>query len=407
MSRVKGFTKIFEGIKKAKKRMATLDVRTPMIKSKYLSEITSASVFLKLENFQITGSFKIRGAFNKLVELGGEKTQNGVITASAGNHGQGVAYAAKLMDVPATIVVPENTPFIKIKRITGQGAEVVEKGQTYDDAAQIAQAMSEENGLIYIPAFDDPDVIAGQGVIGIEIMETLDDIDIIICPIGGGGLISGIAIASKNLNPDVKILGIEAESAASMKISIESGKITTLEDAETIADGIAVKTPGQLTFKVVSGLVDEILLVNDSQIANAILKLMEEDHVVVEGAGATPVAALLNDMIPGIKGKTIACIISGGNIDVTMLDKIIDKGLVFDHRFLSVDCNIPDKPGSLVKLLEIIAGLKGNVLDIRHHRRGIDVQPGFSRVVIDLEVRDENHANSIKTVLKNEGYSLR
>ncbi|MFX0102039.1 MAG: threonine ammonia-lyase [Candidatus Hodarchaeota archaeon] len=397
---------IFKKIKKANKKASKLNLNTPIVKSRYLSGLVSADVYLKLENFQITGSFKIRGAFNKLQELGPEQIQNGVITASAGNHGQGLAYAARIMNVPATIVVPENTPFIKIKRIKNQGALVVEKGQSYDDAVEIAQKLAIDKKMVYIPAFDDPDIIAGQGVIGLEIMDYLEDPLCIICPIGGGGLISGIAIFAKHIVPEIKIIGVEAYGAAAMKYSVEKGKITTLEIMDTIADGIAVKTPGNLTFNIVSELVDDIVTVNDNQIANAILKLMEEDHIVVEGAGATPVAALLNDMIPELEGKKVVCIISGGNIDVTMLDKIIDKGLVFDNRFMSVDCNIPDKPGNLVKLLEVIAGLKGNVLDIRHHRRGANVQPGYSRVVIDLEIRNAEHAGTIKKKLKDEGYCL-
>ena len=329
-----------------------------------------------------------------------------MITASAGNHGQGVAYAGKLINIPAIIVVPELTPFVKIRSIKNQGANIIEKGKSYDEAAKYALELAKKKDMEYIHAFDDLDVIAGQGVIGLEILEDLPYVDVVICPIGGGGLISGIATAIKHKRPEVKIIGVQAAHAAAMRNSIKKGEIETLSKIETIADGLAVKTPGRLTFEIVKQFIDEIVVVDDQQIANAILKVIEVEHIVTEGAGVTPIAALLNNLIEITGKKKVACILSGGNIDVTMLDKIINKGLVYENRFISIECNVLDKPGNLVKLLKIIASFNANVIDIRHHRRIQSIGIGHSHVVVDLEIRDTEHGNQILKELKEKGFLL-
>jgi len=397
---------LFLKIKKVGVRAKEANLKTPLMKSRLFSSLRADSeVYLKLECFQITGSFKIRGAYNKLLELPRERIRKGVVTASAGNHGQGVAHAARLLDIAAIIVVPEFTPFLKIRSIRNQGAKVIEKGDSYDEAAEHASELAKEKNMEYIHAFDDLDVIAGQGVIGLEICEDLSDVDVVICPIGGGGLISGIATAMKHERPSVKIIGVQAANATAMKDSIEKGKIETLPEVETIADGIAVRIPGRLTLEIVRQFVDDIVVVDDQQIANAIVKVIEVEHVVTEGAGATPVAALLNNAVE-ITGKRVVCILSGGNIDVTMLDKIISKGLVYENRFISIECDVLDRPGSLVKLLKIIAELNGNVIDIRHHRRSQSIKIGHSHVAVDLEIRDAEHGSQIRNGLREKGYLL-
>lgn len=302
---------LFLKIKKAGIGAKEANFRTPLMKSRLLSSPTlNSEVYLKLECFQITGSFKVRGAYNKILELPPERIKKGVITASAGNHGQGVAYAGKLINIPAIIVVPELTPFVKIRSIKNQGANIIEKGKSYDEAAKYALELAKEKDMEYIHAFDDLDVIAGQGVIGLEILEDLPDVDVVICPIGGGGLISGIITAIKHERPGVAIIGVQAANAPAMKNLVEKGEIETLSTIETIADGIAVKIPGRLTFEIVRQFVDDIVVVDDQQIANAILKFIEVEHIGTEGAGATPVAALLNSLIK-ITGKKVACILSG------------------------------------------------------------------------------------------------
>ncbi|MBC8461607.1 MAG: threonine ammonia-lyase [Deltaproteobacteria bacterium] len=398
---------LFLKIKNAWIKAKEANFRTPLMKSRLLSSpALNSEVYLKLECFQITGSFKVRGAYNKILELPPERIKKGVITASAGNHGQGVAYAAKLLNIPAIIVVPELTPFVKIKSIKDHGANIIEKGKSYDEAAKYALELAKKKDMEYIHAFDDLDVIAGQGVIGLEILEDLPYVDVVICPIGGGGLISGIATAIKHKRPEVKIIGVQAAHAAAMRNSIKKGEIETLSKIETIADGLAVKTPGRLTFEIVKQFIDEIVVVDDQQIANAILKVIEVEHIVTEGAGVTPIAALLNNLIEITGKKKVACILSGGNIDVTMLDKIINKGLVFENRFISIQCDVLDKPGNLVKLLKIIADLNGNVVDIRHHRRSQSIKIGHSHVAIDLEIRDADHGNQILNELKEKGFLL-
>jgi threonine dehydratase len=397
---------LFRMIQEASARSEAIELATPLRRSTFLSTLTGADVFLKLENMQTTGSFKIRGAYNKIRVLLDETGLKGVITASAGNHGQGLAWAAQMLGTHATVVVPDNTPFVKISRICGFGADVVEKGESYDDAVTHAEGLARERGLVYVPAFNDMHVIAGQGTAGLELARSLPDMDALLCPVGGGGLISGIAAAVKHHNPAIRIVGVEASGSPSMKRSLDNGSIQTIETANTIADGIAIKTPGTITFPLVRELVDSLVTVDDTQIANAILKLIEEEHVIVEGAGAVPVAALLNNIVKDMSGRKVVCILSGGNIDVTMLDKIIAKGLVFENRFMSIDCIIPDKPGSLVKLLDLIAEEKANVLDIRHHRRAKQVPFGYTRVVIEMEMRNRAHIEKVRSLLKAEGFSL-
>lgn len=392
-------------IQDARALVKNVAYKTGLVHNTTLSEMSGNTVYLKMENLQKTGSFKIRGAYNKIAHLSPEEKQKGVIASSAGNHAQGVALSATLYGIKSTIVMPKHAPLSKVSATKSYGAEVVLHGNIYDEAYAKAKEIQAETGATFIHPFNDPYVIAGQGTIGLEIMEDLYDADAIVVPIGGGGLISGISIAVKNINPKTKIIGVQTKNVPSMAESITKNKITTVEGAPTIADGIAVKTPGDLTFSIIQKYVDEIVTVDEDEIANAILLLLERAKVVSEGAGAVPVAAILN-RLNSLKSKKIVAVVSGGNIDVNILARVIDKGLVKGGRKVFIDTFIPDRPGTLSKLLGLIAETGANVLSVTHHRSSKDVLIGYAKVELELETADEEHVNKLKRILEENKYSI-
>lgn len=395
----------FRDIQEARSHLKDVVYKTGLVHNTTFSEMTGNFIYLKTENLQKTGSFKLRGAFNKIANLPKEQKQYGVIAASAGNHAQGVAMAATAYGIKSTIVMPKHAPLSKIAATKSYGAEVVLYGEVYDEAYEKARQIQKQSGAVFVHPFDDREIIAGQGTIGIEILEDIPDADIIVVPIGGGGLISGIAIAAKHIKPEVKIIGVQTKNLPSMARSLSQNHITTVEGPATIADGIAVKTPGELTFKIVKKFVDDIVTVDEDEIANAILLLLERAKVVSEGAGAASVAAILN-RLDIVRNKKIVALISGGNIDVNMLSRIIDKGLVKSGRKIFVNTLIPDRPGTLSQLLNLIAETGANVLSITHDRATADIPLGYAKVKLELETADVQHVVKIKELLVQNNYSF-
>ena len=377
--------------------------RTDMIPARRLSE--KCEVYLKTECLQVTGSFKVRGAYYKISQLSDEEKQRGVIACSAGNHAQGVALAATRSGVKSLIYLPDGAPISKVEATKALGAEVCLVKGVYDDAYAKALELKDKFGYTFIHPFDDVDVIAGQGTIGLEILDQLDDVDAIVVPVGGGGLISGLAFAVKSLRPDVKVYGVQAAGAPSMFNAMRDKKIETLPSVSTIADGIAVKTPGEHTFEYVSKYVDGIVTVTEDEICSAILALIEKQKMIAEGAGAVSVAAVMFDKIP-VEGKKVCCLVSGGNIDVTILSRVIKRGLLKSGRTYSVCIELMDKPGQLKEVSRIIADLGGNVIAV-HHERGnesSDINGCFLRIL--METRNFEHIEAIKAALLQAGFKL-
>ena len=364
-----------------------------------------AEIYLKTENLQITGSFKVRGAYYKMSKLSKEEKARGVVACSAGNHAQGVALAAKENGIKAVICLPDGAPISKVEATKSYGAEVCLVKGVYDDAYQKALELRDEQGYTFLHPFDDEDVIAGQGTIALEILEQLHDVDAIIVPIGGGGLISGIAYTVKTLAPSVKVYGVQAAGAPSMANSIADHKIEELSSVSTIADGIAVKRPGTLTYELVEKYVDEVVTVTDDEISAVILALMEQQKLVTEGAGAVAVAAAMFGKLD-LQGKKVVCVLSGGNIDVTILSRVIKRGLLMSGRSYQLTVELVDKPGQLLGVSEIIARLGGNVTSVRHERasEGSDVNGCYLRIT--LETRNFEHIDAIKTALTDAGFKL-
>lgn len=393
----------FAAIWQAGQFLAPLIDHTPLIHSRALSAEIDANVYLKFEQMQRGGSFKVRGATYKLSRLTEEQRQAGVITASAGNHAQGVAIAAAFYGVPCTIVVPETAPLTKVTATQSYGAQVIFSGTTYDDAVQHSAKLQKELGAIYIPAFDDLDVVTGQGTLGLEMLTALPDADAIVVPIGGGGLISGIAIAARAMKPSIKIIGVEAKGAASMRASLQAGKIQTLPAIATIADGIAIKQPGKITFPLIQQLVDELILVDDEEIINAILFLMERHKILVEGAGAAGVAALLQGNL-ALQKQNILVPLTGGNLDIHLLGRITEHALIGANRYLSIRVRLRDQPGELAQMLNLIAGMRVNILDV--HYQPISNQMPFMQheAMITLETRNQAQSLDILQNLQVAGY---
>ena len=362
-------------------------------------------LYLKTENLQITGSFKVRGAYYKMNRLTAEEKARGVVACSAGNHAQGVALAAQKNGIKAVICLPDGAPISKVEATKSYGAEVCLVEGVYDDAYNHALALRDQEGYTFLHPFDDEDVIAGQGTIGLELAEQLPDLDAVIVPIGGGGLISGIAYTIKTVNPRVKVYGVEAAGAASMKNALSQGDIEELAGVSTFADGIAVKKPGELTYEICKGYVDGIVTVSDDEISAAILALMEQHKLVTEGAGAVAVAAAMFGKID-LKGKKTVCVLSGGNIDVTILSRVIDRGLLMAGRSCHLTLELVDKPGQLQNVSSIIAKLGGNVTEVIHERSstGTDVNGCFLR--LSLETRNLAHLEEIKAALTSAGFKL-
>ena len=386
-------------ILEARERLKGVAQRTGLVQFKALSDEHS-QIYLKTEDLQNTGSFKVRGAYIKIASLSEEERACGVIASSAGNHAQGVALAARAFGVPATIVMPAGAPLSKVKATRELGANVVLHGSVYDDAYAEACRIQKETGATFIHPFDDPMVIAGQGTIGLEIMDDLPDVDTIVVPIGGGGLASGVASAVKMLHPNVRVIGVQAAGAAGMKASIEARHVVSLDTAKTIADGIAVKKPGELTFALCSKYLDEIVTVDDDEIAQAILFLMERGKMVAEGAGA----AIMNRKFD-VSGK-VAAVISGGNIDVTMISRIIEKGLLRAGRMTKLRILMQDRPGQLEMASRIIAAEGANVMVVHHDRTDVDLDIRDAILEITMETQDREHAQRVIDALRANGFKV-
>ncbi|WP_304341143.1 threonine ammonia-lyase [Metaclostridioides mangenotii] len=396
-----------EDVKSARETIKDIVKKTDLLESVKLSEKTGSRVFYKCENLQKTGSFKLRGACNKIANLTEEEKACGVIASSAGNHAQGVAYGAKMTGIKATIVMPATAPIAKVSATKGYGAEVILNGTVYDDAFAKAVEVQKETGATFLHPFDDKYVIAGQGTIGLEIFEQLDsNVDTILCPIGGGGIISGIAVAAKALNPNVKIIGVQTENIPSMKESMENGKITSAFKDTTIADGIAVKTPGDLTFEIIHELVDEVVVVTEEEIADAILFMMESQKLVSEGAGAVCTAALLSGKYVPEKDKNVVCIISGGNVDVNVLYRIIGVALASEGRRFSFTVVMDDKPGNFARLATLISENGGNVLTANQGKISAGESLGKQSAEFTLETYGFDHINKLTEVIRDNGFTI-
>ena len=364
-----------------------------------------SEVYLKTENLQVTGSFKVRGAYFRISQLTEEERSKGVIACSAGNHAQGVALAATKAGIKSLICLPDSAPISKVEATKGYGADVCLVPGVYDDAYQKALELRDEKGYTFIHPFNDDDVIAGQGTIGLELMEQLPDMDAVVVPVGGGGLISGVAFAIKSLNPNIKVYGVQAAGAPSMVNSLHDGKIERLDKVATLADGIAVKEPGSNTFEICSKYVDDVVTVTEDEISCAILSLIEQQKLIAEGAGAVSVAAVMFNKIP-VKGKKVVCLVSGGNIDVTILNKVIRRGLVKSGRASLLTIELVDKPGQLTGVSGIIAKLGGNVTAVHHERADANENINGCFLRIQLETRNFEHLEQIRSALTEAGYKI-
>ena len=380
--------------------------QTDLIYSPVLSKECGCELYLKTENLQVTGSFKVRGAYYKLSQLNEEEKLRGVIACSAGNHAQGVALASKKFGIKSIICMPDGAPLSKVEATKSYGAEVVLVPGVYDDAHNRAEELKAKKGYTFIHPFDDEDVIAGQGTIGLEIAEQIKDADAVIVPVGGGGLISGVAFAIKSLNPKIRVYGVQAAGAPSMLNSLEHKKIETLPSVSTVADGIAVKEPGRLTFNLCSRYVDGIVSVTDDQVSAAILALIEKQKMIAEGAGAVALAAALFKKLPDVAGKKVVCLISGGNIDVTILSRVINRGLLMSGRQCSLTLELMDKPGQLVGVSEIIAQCGGNVTAVLHERTNEGTAINGCYLKLQIETKDFAHIKLIKDSLTKSGFKV-
>jgi threonine dehydratase len=392
-----------DDIRAAAERLVGVAHRTPLERSDVFSRWAGRDVMLKFENQQRTGAFKIRGAYNKMQTLTDEQRAAGVIAPSAGNHAQAVAWAARSAGVPAVVYMPSSASLAKIGATEGYGARVELVGDSVDDAVAAAQGAVAENGKTLVHPFDDPAVIAGQGTVGLEILEDAPELDTIVVPLGGGGLLSGIAVAVKALRPDVRVVGVEAAGCAPYVASLQQGAIQPARQTETIADGIAVKRPGEITFPIIQELVDDVVTVTDAEIGQAIVHLLERSKSVVEGAGAVGLAALLAGRVDG---RRAVAVLSGGNIDTPLLMQVIRFGLTNQGRYLVLRTRLVDRPGALMTLLKVIADAHVNILVVSHHRESVDVAVAETGIELILETRDEAHAEEIVHEIRTRGYPV-
>jgi len=393
-----------EKIYEAQKRIEDVVVNTPLAFAPYLSELSQGSIYLKKENLQVTGAFKIRGAYNKIASLTPQERSCGVIAASAGNHAQGVALSASKFQIKAIIVMPESTPLTKVNGVKHFGADVILHGSNYDEAYAFATEYAEKHSLTFVHPFEDEEVIAGQGTVALEILEKCSDLDAVVIPVGGGGLIAGMSAAIKAINPHVEVIGVSASGAPAFKKSYELKKAVDTTSVRTIADGIAVRDTSAITLKYALESVDRIISVDDEEIASAILYLLEKQKLVVEGAGSVGVAALLHNKLGDVSGKKIAIVLSGGNMDVTLLSVIIEKGLLKSHRKMKLTVTLVDKPGSLMRFTEILQELNANIVHISYDRTSISLDYGDANVTVHMETKGKEHQDEIYKALKNEGY---
>ena len=385
----------------ASEKVKEVVLPTNLIYSEYFSEQTGNKVYFKPENMQYTGAYKVRGAYYKISTLSEEEREKGLVTASAGNHAQGVAYAAKLYGVPATVVMPTTTPLIKVNRTKGYGAKVVLHGSVYDEACQYALELAKKEGATFVHPFNDEVVATGQGTIAMEIFKELPTVDIILVPIGGGGLAAGVSTLAKLLNPNIKVIGVEPAGASCMKASLDAGKVVTLPNVDTIADGTAVKTPGDIVFPYIQKNIDEIIAVDDHELIVNFLDMMENHKMLVENSGLLTVAALKH---LDCKGKKIVSILSGGNMDVITLSSVVQHGLIERGRVFTVSVQLPDRPGELVNVANVIAKLKGNVIRLEHNQFVSINRNSAVELRITLEAFGHEHKKEIIDALRNHGY---
>ncbi len=371
---------------------------TSLDRSRVLSELSGMDLLLKMENTQRTGSFKLRGAYNKIHSLSDSERQRGVVAASAGNHAQGVAHAATLLDTKSTIVMPEGASPAKVDATKGYGARVILHGRIFDETLEMAKKVAEKEGSIFVHPFDDPKVIAGQGTVGLEMLDSAPELETIVVPVGGGGLISGIAVAAKAIKPKVKVIGVQSQAFPSMYMAFKTARIVPFKAEETIADGIAVKQPGKLDYKLVRKLVDDMVLVSDEDIAEAIFVMLERIKTVAEPAGAAGVGACLAGVVRAPAGPC-GIVVSGGNIDMYTLDQIVAKGLEREHRLLRVKVTLSDKPGALKDILDVVALSRANVVKVEHDRVGKDIPIGRAEVTLTLETQNMEHTKSLISAL--------
>lgn len=393
-------------IQNARLILKDIIIPTPILADSRLSREIGANAHLKAECLQKSGSFKIRGAYNKISSLSAEEKKRGVVAASAGNHAQGVALAARLHDIKSTIVLPDFAPLTKITATKNFGAEVILYGSTFDEALAYSRELQEKHGYIYVHAFDDEKVIAGQGTIGLEIVEDLPEATVIVVPIGGGGIISGIAIAAKSLLANVRIVGVQAENVSSIRPSLKAGKPVTAESLPTIADGIAVKCPGEKTLPIIEKYVDEIVEVSEDEIARAIFSCVQNNRLVVEGAGAAGLAALLAKKIKVSENDTVCAVLCGGNIDANLLARVLEQVLVRQGRYIILKLLVTDRPGGLATLLEQVAHTQANVIEVIHQRAMWLAPLGRVGIEMVLEVRDEEHGREVRKHLETSGYHV-
>ena len=394
-------------VRSARERIRDAVVLTPLVRATGLEDQVIAALHIKLESLQRTGSFKDRGALNRLLDLSAEEKTRGVVTASAGNHAQAVAYHGARLAIPVEVVMPEHTPLIKVANTRRFGAGVRFHGATLSESMVEAHRIEKEERRVLVHAYDDERVIAGQGTIGLELLEQLPDVKIVVVPIGGGGLISGIAVAMKEHRPQVRIVGVEASAAASALASRHAGRIVVIESADTIADGIAVKRPGDLTFPLIERYVDDIVAVDEVEIAGAVHMLLERQKLLAEGAGAVALAALTTGRIAVHRGESVVVILSGGNIDLNLAGRIVDRGLVADGRLARLAVTVPDRPGSLAMLTRLVAEAGANVLEVAHGRAFADISVRDVEIVMLLETRGREHANAIMKLLDDHGVAVR
>ena len=390
-----------EDFKAARSVLAPVLNTTELVQSAAFSKATGNHVYLKPENMQVTGAYKIRGAYYKISTLSAEQKARGLVTASAGNHAQGVAYAARHAGVEATIVMPTTTPLVKVNNTKDLGAHVILHGETFDDAAALAGQLVEEKGLTYIPPFNDLDVATGQGTIAYEIFQSLPDVDIILVPIGGGGLAAGVSTLAKLLNPQVQVIGVEPTGAASMKASLEAGHVVTLPKVETIADGVAVKTPGDLVFPYIQQNVDHIITIDDSELVDAFLDMMEKHKMIVENSGLLAIAALYH---LDCQGKNVVSVLSGGNMDVITVASLVQHGLINRGRVFTFSVHLPDRPGELLRVAEIVAQENGNIIKLEHNQFVSINRQSAVELRVTLEAFGHSHKSAILQALCTAGY---
>jgi threonine dehydratase len=389
----------------AREKMKGIVHMTPLDYSKTFSKLSHNEIYLKLENLQKTGSFKARGSYNKLISLSQDELEKGVVAASAGNHAQGVAYSSQMLGVSCTIVMPKGAPLSKVLATKQYGAEVLLEGATFDDALAYALELKEQRNATFIHAFDDDAIIAGQGTVGLEILDQLPDVEAIICPVGGGGLIAGVAMAVKEKNPNIAVYGIQTQACPSMKQSLIENKPVMVDSTPTMADGIAVKKPGLRPFEIIQKYVDDIYYVDEMEIARTMLMLLERNKLLVEGSGACSLASLLYEKV-NLKEKKVVAVLSGGNVDMNFISRIIERGLVESGRYATFTITLKDKPGELQKVLSSLTDLDANIQSVNLNRMGKNIYPGYAGLEISVETKNNEHIEMLYKVLKESNASV-